>query len=155
MRKEGWTELTECVHCGHVTLNGESDTCACGQELYPVSKNVPPGTRLRVLTVAESLSKGFDVQIGEQVLRSGHNSIEQERAAWRERSDEWQRRAEVAEYSCQRANEERDEARAEVSRWEKRVLLMEARFRLVMGVLDGEHDALARSGFEWGGAEDD
>lgn len=39
-------ELAECVHCGCYTLNPESDMCACGKELYPVTKVVDPGTRI-------------------------------------------------------------------------------------------------------------
>jgi hypothetical protein len=38
--------VAECIHCGSLTLNPESDECACGEELYPVSKTVPPGTRI-------------------------------------------------------------------------------------------------------------
>lgn len=39
--------ISECIHCDCLTLNAKSDTCACGNELYPVSKNVPAGTRIR------------------------------------------------------------------------------------------------------------
>ena len=39
-------EIAECIHCESLTLNPESDRCACGGELYPVVKIVPPGTRV-------------------------------------------------------------------------------------------------------------
>jgi hypothetical protein len=40
-------EVAECTHCGSVTLAPESDMCACGQEMYPVSHLFPAGTRIR------------------------------------------------------------------------------------------------------------
>ena len=40
-------EVAECVHCGSVTLAPESDMCACGKELYPVSHLFPARTRVR------------------------------------------------------------------------------------------------------------
>jgi peptidyl-tRNA hydrolase, PTH2 family len=41
--------VTECVSCGALTLNAESDYCACGHELYPVSKTYHPGSRVTAL----------------------------------------------------------------------------------------------------------
>jgi hypothetical protein len=45
--REAPLSLTQCVHCESVTINGQSDICGCGKELYPVSKSVPPGVRVR------------------------------------------------------------------------------------------------------------
>jgi hypothetical protein len=42
-------DLTECVHCGGVTIDAETDICRCGAELYPITKMVGPGTRLHVV----------------------------------------------------------------------------------------------------------
>ncbi len=36
-------EAAECIHCNCITLNPTSDTCTCGNELYPVSRIVPLG----------------------------------------------------------------------------------------------------------------
>lgn len=36
-------DISECVHCGCFTFNARSETCSCGQELYPVSKRVEAG----------------------------------------------------------------------------------------------------------------
>ncbi len=44
---EGPVTIAECVHCTCLTLNPASDRCACGEELYPVVKIVPAGTRVR------------------------------------------------------------------------------------------------------------
>lgn len=39
-------QLAECVHCGSLTIEPQSDRCACGEELYPSIKSVKPGTRI-------------------------------------------------------------------------------------------------------------
>lgn len=46
-RRVDHVALAECTHCGCVTIEPRSDNCACGCELYPVSKIVAPGTRIR------------------------------------------------------------------------------------------------------------
>ncbi len=38
--------LSECHWCASVTINAQSDTCACGGEFYPVSKVVEAGARI-------------------------------------------------------------------------------------------------------------
>jgi hypothetical protein len=38
--------LSFCFKCDAITLNSESDECACGTEFYPVEKHVPDETRI-------------------------------------------------------------------------------------------------------------
>jgi len=40
-------EIAECNYCGCLTLNPSDDVCGCGEELYPVTKTVAPGTRIK------------------------------------------------------------------------------------------------------------
>jgi hypothetical protein len=40
-------EIAECIWCDCVTINPESETCACGEEFSPTTKRVPPGTRIK------------------------------------------------------------------------------------------------------------
>lgn len=36
--------ISRCIHCGGITLNAQDDVCACGNELYPVTRIMLPGT---------------------------------------------------------------------------------------------------------------
>lgn len=40
-------ELAECHDCDSVTVNPQSDRCACGREFYPVTHLVDAGVRIR------------------------------------------------------------------------------------------------------------
>lgn len=39
-------QVAYCVHCEGLTIAPQSDACACGAELYPVTKTVPLGGRV-------------------------------------------------------------------------------------------------------------
>lgn len=39
-------EVAFCVHCEGLTIAPQSDECACGAELYPVTKTVALGERV-------------------------------------------------------------------------------------------------------------
>jgi hypothetical protein len=44
--REAPIELATCTACNSVTINPTSNRCECGCELNPISKMVPPGTRI-------------------------------------------------------------------------------------------------------------
>jgi hypothetical protein len=43
----GWDQypvrIARCTHCDGLTINPQDGTCACGNELYPVSRLILPG----------------------------------------------------------------------------------------------------------------
>jgi hypothetical protein len=40
-------QVAYCTHCEGLTIAPQSDACACGAELYPVTKTVPLGERIQ------------------------------------------------------------------------------------------------------------
>jgi hypothetical protein len=45
--KQERIELGNCVHCNMWTIEPRSETCACGEELYPTARVAKPGARIK------------------------------------------------------------------------------------------------------------